>query len=153
MVQLSYSKIEKTTISITVVLFASIVFILNVGCSSFRNSISKDKEYMSRIQSDTINGVYIPKDLEDCFLQLDKLLSEDDKDFIKNLENRNETIILHHGLGMALRNNWGLWGGSRLQTYLKNKKLKHPDNMSAIILEFYYDWLNNVDDWRKWADK
>ena len=112
------------------------------------------KEYQQKLQKDTINGVYIPKNLEDCFIQFDKLLSDEDKQTIKQLRNRKETIQYHHGLGMWLRNNWGLWGGSRLQEYMLNKKIKHPDEMSAIILEFYYDWLNGKNSkWKKFEAK
>jgi hypothetical protein len=112
------------------------------------------KEYLLKLQNDTINGVYIPQNLEDCFVQLDKILSEDDKNTIKKLANKEETIQYHHGLGMWLRNNWGLWGGSRLQTYFLNGKINHPDDMSALILEYYYDWLNDKnDDWKKWNEK
>ena len=69
-------------------------------------------------KSDTIDCVYIPMDLDDCCVQLDQLLSEEDKEFIKNLPDKKETIKLHMSLGMWIRNNWGLWGGSRLQKYL-----------------------------------
>ena len=108
------------------------------------------KEYQQKLQKDTINGVYIPKNLEDCFIQLDKLLSDEDKKTIKQLADRKETIQYHHSLGMWLRNNWGLWGGSRLQKYMLGRKIEHPDEISAIILEFYYDWLNEQnDEWTK----
>lgn len=92
-------------------------------------------------KSDTIDCVYIPMDLDDCCVQLDQLLSEEDKEFIKNLPDKKKTIKLHMSLGMWIRNNWGLWGGSRLQKYLFDIS-DHPDGMSSIILEHYYDWLN-----------
>ena len=92
------------------------------------------REYQLRIEMDSINGVYIPKDIEDCCVQLDKILSEKDKEYILK--------HLHFGLGMWIRNNWGLWGGSRLQQYFFDKKIDHPDGMSGEILRAYYDWLN-----------
>ena len=112
----------------------------------------EEEEYLSKLDKDTLNGTYIPKDLQDCFLQLDKMLSTKSKTEIKNLKNKAETIKYHHGLGMSLRNSWGLWGGSRLQKYFLDRKVNHPDGMSSIILEYYYDWLNNRNaDWKKWA--
>ena len=36
-----------------------------------------------------------------------------------------------------MRNNWGLWGGSRLSKYFNKIGIYHPDDMSAIILESY----------------
>lgn len=99
------------------------------------------REYQLRIEMDSINGVYIPKDIEDCCVQLDKILSDKDKEYIKGLPKKDDTIDLHFCLGMWIRNNWGLWGGSRLQKYLFDIS-DHPDGMSSIILKYYYDWLN-----------
>ena len=92
-------------------------------------------------KSDTIDCVYIPMDLDDCCVQLDQLLSEEDKEYIKGLPKEDVLKHLHFGLGMWIRNNWGLWGGSRLQKYLFDIS-DHPDGMSSIILKYYYDWLN-----------
>jgi len=112
------------------------------------------EEFIGKTKKDTLNGVYIPIDLKDCFKQLDKLLSDSDKSEIKKLYNKNKTIQYHHSLGMWIRNNWGLWGGSRLQTYLRQHGCSQPDDMSATILEYYYDWLNNRnDDWLKWDNQ
>ena len=93
-------------------------------------------------KSDTIDCVYIPMDLDDCCVQLDQLLSEEDKEYIKGLPKEDVLKHLHFGLGMWIRNNWGLWGGSRLQIYFLKKRINHPDDMSGKILEAYYDWLN-----------
>jgi hypothetical protein len=112
----------------------------------------QEQEDLAKPDKDTLNGVYIPNNLKDCFIQLDKMLSEKSKTEIKNLKTKKETIKYHLGLGMTLRNSWGLWGGSRLQKYFLDKKVNHPDDISALILEFYYDWLHNKnDDWQKWA--
>ena len=92
-------------------------------------------------KSDTIDCVYIPMDLDDCCVQLDQLLSEEDKEYIKGLPKEDVLKHLHFGLGMWIRNNWGLWGGSRLQKYLFDIS-DHPDGMSSIILKYYYEWLN-----------
>jgi hypothetical protein len=99
------------------------------------------ESYLIQVEKDSINGVYIPENLDDCFIQLDKLLSNDDKQYISELEDREEMIEFHHGLGTWIRNNWGLWGGSRLQKYFIEKGITHPDDMSGLILESYYDWL------------
>ena len=99
------------------------------------------REYQLRIEMDSINGVYIPKDIEDCCVQRDKILSDKDKEYIKGLPKKDDTIDLHFSLGMWIRNNWGLWGGS-LQIYFLKKRINHPDDMSGKILEAYYDWLN-----------
>lgn len=109
---------------------------------------------MNKTKQDSINGFYIPRDLKDCFITLDSILSEEDKKAIKEFEDRYETIMLHHGFGTWLRNNWGLWSGSRLQQYFIERKINHPDSMSSVILEFYYDWLNGENsEWEKFDKK
>jgi len=116
--------------------------------------LEEQEAYKKRIVADSINGLYIPQNLEECFIELNKILKPEDIETIKNLKDRNETILYHHGFGTWLRNNWGLWGGSRLQQYLIGKGLRHPDDMSATILRFYYDWLNGEnDEWRKFEEK
>ena len=111
-------------------------------------------EFLNKIKQDSLNGVYIPKNIKECFRELDSILSNDDIQSIKKLENRDETIMFHHGLGTWLRNNWGLWGGSRLQQYFIERKINHPDSMSSTILEYYYDWLNGENSgWEKFDKK
>ena len=109
------------------------------------------EEFKKRLTLDRINGVYIPRNLEECFLELDKLLPEVDIREMKALPKSEDMIRYHLGLGMWIRNNWGLWGGSRLQTYFQEKGIRHPDNMSGLLLSFYYDWLHGQnDDWKAW---
>ena len=108
--------------------------------------------YLSKLDKDTLDGIYIPKDLEDCFIQLDKILSSEERSAIKLLKHKSETAQYQLHIGLWVRNNWGLWSGSRLQKYLQDRKLTTPDAMSVLILEYYYDWLNNKpEDWKKWA--
>ena len=104
-----------------------------------------------RMTLETIDGVYIPKDLGECFKELDKLLPEIDKKEMQALPWRGDMIRYHLGLGMWIRNNWGLWGGSRLQRYFTDRGVTHPDSMSPVILEYYYDWLHGKKDtWKDW---
>jgi hypothetical protein len=138
-------------------LFSSWVMFMNKNIKQAKKEkeIFAEREvYKKRIVADSINGLYIPKNLEECFIELGKTLKTKDVESIKNLEDRSKTISYHDNLGRWLRNNWGLWGGSRLQQYLLAKGIKHPDSMSATILEFYYDWLNEQhDEWRKFENE
>ena len=70
---------------------------------------------------------------------------------LKELQSPDEMSKYHFGFGMYLRNNWGLWGGSRLQKYFFDRGISHPDNMSGIILKHYYDWTHgNNNSWKTW---
>lgn len=48
----------------------------------------------------------------------------------------------HFGLGLGLRNGKGLWRGSLLKTYFKLNGIRHPDDMSGIILTTFHRKLN-----------
>ncbi|MCQ2263810.1 MAG: hypothetical protein MJZ70_05950 [Bacteroidales bacterium] len=87
--------------------------------------------------------IYIPVDLEDCFHQLDLLLSDSVINQIREMEEAVFCVQAHFGLGLWIRNNWGLWGGGRLYQYFKNMGLFHPDDMSSVILSSYHKHLNN----------
>lgn len=110
----------------------------------------RQAEYKRRLVADTIDGIYIPRNLQECFNVLDTLLYTKDRLTIRAQFSRKEMSKFHFGLGLWMRNNWGLWGGSRLNTYMKQRGVYHPDDMSGTILEFYYDHLHSVDSgWRR----
>ncbi len=87
-------------------------------------------------------GIYVPKNLDECFSELKKMLN---RELIEEMRTGNEADMTqyHHGLGMWLRNNWGLWGGSRLKQYFNNLGVNHPDDMSGIILDSFWRNLNH----------
>lgn len=85
------------------------VFCIPESFSQQKAAISHYDEI--RYITEKIEGVYIPKDMDDAMAVLDRMLSQRQKDSIKNLES---ALDLHFGLGMWMRNNWNLWGGSRL---------------------------------------
>lgn len=104
-----------------------------------------------RMIAERIHGIYIPRNLGECFVELDKLLSEIDKNEIRALPKRDDMIQYHLGLGMWMRNNWGLWGGSRLYKYFHDKAMTDPEDMSSIVLFYYYDWLTDKKhSWKDW---
>ena len=85
-----------------------------------------------------MGGVYIPKDVEDAIRVLDTRFSEEEKDNLRKVESG---LDLHFGLGMWMRNNWGLWAGSRLADYMGRCGFWHPDNMSSYIISAYLTHL------------
>jgi len=91
----------------------------------------------------TKEETYVPKDLDDCFTELDKKLSKEDIEKIKGGSEQQTIGLYHFGLGRWMRNNWGLWGGSRLSKWFKEKGVWHPDHMSSIILTSFWRHLNN----------
>lgn len=86
--------------------------------------------------------VYVPTDLEDAFGELKKMLHPN---LLKEMKSGSEQNMIqyHHGLGLWMRNNWGLWGGSRLAKYFNGIGIFHPDDMSGVILDSFWRQLNS----------
>ena len=94
---------------------------------------------------------YIPKDLGDCLVRLDKTLKKKEKEEIKSLPDRDDMFMYHFSLGAYLRNKWKLWDDSVLRSYFLERYIFHADDMSTIILVHYHDWLNgNKESWSEW---
>lgn len=83
----------------------------------------------------------IPSNLFEAVHELDKSLSQDDKEYL--LE--NGALSVHHSLGRWIRNNWGLWNedDNELKANLKKLGFEHPDDMSNYIIELYIEYLKN----------
>ncbi len=91
----------------------------------------------------TPSGVYIPENLEDCFAELKRMLHPDLVERMKSAP-ESDLIQYHFGLGMWIRNQWGLWGESRLEKYFTNLGLTHADDMSGTILDSFWRHLNGL---------
>ncbi len=106
----------------------------------------KQKDYSerrkNRYKADSINEVYIPRNLEDCFIEINSFWSTRIKQEVKNMEEEEFVSRAHIGFGRWMRNNWALWGGSRLGMYFYNQGIYHPDDMTGIILTSYHRYLN-----------
>ncbi len=99
----------------------------------------KTEEIKWRNKSDSINGFYIPHNIEDCLAALNEMLTMREKEKFKS----SFPMEFHHSLGTYLRHNWDLWQGSRLKKYFENLGTTHPDDMSSIILNCYWRQLGN----------
>ncbi len=88
-------------------------------------------------------GVYIPANLEDCFLELDKMLPAGMRESLRTAVEAD--LSRHHfGLGLWLRNNWRLWSASsHLRQYFDKLGVHHADSISSLILASYWRYLNS----------
>ena len=98
-----------------------------------------------RFITDSLRGEYIPKDIEDCFKQIDSFWDDSTKIQVKQWTEDQFSAKAHFGFGMWMRNNWQLWGGSRLSKYFNEMGIYHPDDMSGIILDSYHRYLTGKD--------
>jgi hypothetical protein len=108
------------------------------SCYSWLGNMEKLKEAEGKIQAEFDA---IPKNFEECFAELEKSLSRENIELIKNTK-RFELGGFHLGLGMWIRNNWGLWGNSRLSNYLRGLGYCSADSMSTVIIESFHNHLN-----------
>jgi hypothetical protein len=82
------------------------------------------------------SGILIPSGVPEAMLELDRMLSQP---FRRELREQHDMPAEQHdfGLGLWIRNNWGLWSGSRLAVYFAEAGVRHPDTMSGIVLRAY----------------
>lgn len=109
-------------------------------CASFwRHLNNKPIQLEEQIKE---RWVYIPKDLDECFSELKKILSKKTVETMKTGP-EGDMSLYHHGLGTWIRNKWGLWKGSHLAKWFNERGIRHPDDMSGIILRSFWRHLNN----------
>lgn len=106
-----------------------------------REITAKRQELKRRMALDSIDGVYIPPNITACFIELDKKLTPEAVSQLNALKSAGQMGLHHLGMGMWMRNNWGLWSGSRLSAYMKQRGFRDPDSMSGEILRYYYFWF------------
>ena len=106
------------------------------------------KAYEERLTKETIDGVYIPKDLNDCVGRLKTELGNEVTNSIMVMTEDEVIAKLNNGtsaVGMWIRNEWGLYDGSRLSLYFRNIGLSYPEDISAIILTALHRDLNKKE--------
>lgn len=96
-------------------------------------------EMYNKEESEKGSDVPIPKTVDEAISTLEKILSDEDRDYL--LE--NGAISMHNSLGRWIRNEWGLWTDSELKNELKKKGFEHPDDMSNYIIEEFIKYWNS----------
>lgn len=103
-----------------------------------------EEAYEWRIKQEMLNNVYIPKDLTDAFIQLNKLIDAESQAKFKNVPEEEAAQKLFFSLGRWITLNWGFYGGSRLSHFIKNLGIYHPEDMARFIIISYHRNLNRV---------
>jgi len=102
-----------------------------------------EAQYQRNIKKSRINGVYIPANLEEAFLELDDLSPEG---AIQKFTNAPEDIVatkLHFGLGRWISVYWNFIEGSRYVEYLRQLGITDPDHMIQFTIVSYHRHKNN----------
>ena len=107
---------------------------------------SNDKEfeaqYQERIKKDHLNGIYIPKNLDDALAQLDKLTSPESKKLYMDIPEDTVCMLMHNRLGQWMIVNWSFYEGSRLSNYLHSAGVTYPDDMADFLLLAFHRYLH-----------
>ncbi|MBU6453778.1 MAG: WG repeat-containing protein [Cyanobacteria bacterium REEB67] len=90
----------------------------------------------------SLTGFYIPQNQDDA---VKELLATLPKAAIADMEiiDQEEMSSYQYALGLQMRNNWGLWKGSRLCKYYGAKKIKQPEEMTGLILDALWHSLHD----------
>lgn len=95
--------------------------------------------------ADSIDGNYIPKDIDDAIKVLDDVLGDDCKEKIMNYKNEEEAGTKEYlDLCSTLRNSWRL-ASSRLHEYFKEQGVSNYERISVLIIKAYYRKLHNQE--------
>jgi len=117
---------------ITPVTFTMIALFL--GSCEDRSVIEESSESIVESQSSSI-----PETFSAALDALDEMATEDTKQSYRNDE--SHMGLVHRQVGMQLRNDWGLWGGSKLKDYFSSRGIAHADWISSAILDGWIERL------------
>lgn len=104
-------------------------------------SLKQDDYHSMYLYSSDFERTDIPETLEECYSKLDSVLSESEKKVLKD-SSKEQLASYHFSLGLWIRNNWIRPTDSRIAKVFLDKGIPHPDDMSKMIIEGYYNHLN-----------
>ena len=104
-----------------------------------------DERYARNIKKSRINGVYIPKNMDEAMTELQALRSDEALDKFKKGDEAMVARKLHFGLGRWMIYNWNFYEGSRFSHYLSQQGLTHPDDQAQLVIVSLHRKLNAKD--------
>jgi hypothetical protein len=85
---------------------------------------------------------YWPLDVEHAVAELLVRLPDDDHDSLRSMA-ASDLVTLHFGLGLAIRNEFGLLAGNTALLAACGSADMHPDSASAVIIRALWEYLRN----------
>ncbi|HFA47836.1 MAG TPA: hypothetical protein ENJ95_02320 [Bacteroidetes bacterium] len=100
------------------------------------------KKYEYRIRQQVLYGVYIPKDVTEALVQLNKLTDEESKAKLKTMSEKDVVDKLFFSFGRWMTYNWSFYEGSRLSVNLRSMGIYDPDDMARFLMIVFHRSLN-----------
>jgi hypothetical protein len=103
------------------------------------NDAEFEKTYKRRIRQEQLFRVYIPKDLTQAFIELNRKIDKESRAKFIAIPEEVAERKLFFSLGRWIIHNWGFYGGSRLSEYMKTQfDVHHPEDMASFIIIAYH---------------
>jgi hypothetical protein len=99
---------------------------------------SEAEKYAWRLRQEVLYGTYIPKDVNEVILELNKKIDPQSKAKFANVTEDEAASKLFFSLGRWMTHNWSLYEGSRLSKYMKDMGIHHPDDMVRFFIVIYH---------------
>ncbi len=87
-------------------------------------------------------GVYVPEDMFDCFVEIDKLLPRDVRDSVYNLD-YGKIYGKYGRLTQWIYINWGLADSSRIYNFFEKYGFTNPSTIAHGIFESYWKYKHS----------
>ena len=123
---------------VLILIFPFVLFCQSEDAKRYAN------EYQINITKSHLNGVYIPKDMAEAFVELDRLISRENKAKYLTLNEKQAASSMFFSLGRWITIKWQFYVGSRFSHYLKTAGLKHPDDMAFFVMIMYHRHLSKA---------
>ena len=125
-------------------LFSCFAIVLFGQSKPTKKGLSPEERYQKRITQAYLDGVYIPKDLSDAFVQFNKLIEKPSQEKFKSVPEDIAVEKLYFSFGRWISYNYGFREGSRFSVYLNNLGIFHPEDMVKFVMTTYHRNLNKA---------
>ncbi|MCF8244790.1 MAG: hypothetical protein K9J37_09815 [Saprospiraceae bacterium] len=99
---------------------------------------SETEKYNWRLRQSVLYGTYIPKDVNEVMLELNKKIDAKSKAKLAAVSEDEAATKLFFSLGRWMTHNWSLFEGSRLSKYMQDLGIHHPDDMVRFFIIVYH---------------
>ena len=119
-------------------LFLFVLFTFPCNSHAQKGKDPYQKKYEWRIRQEVLYGTYIPKDVNEALLILNKLTDEESKQKLRHMTEEEVTSKLFFSFGRWMTHNWGFYNGSRLTVNLNSMGIYQPEDMSRFLMILFH---------------